>query len=156
MTVISGLLLIKPKFAKVFKYETSVITLSLLHPLQLIPVQNWTFEPKINPVIKIGRSIGNDVILYSAVVSRHHLEIKYTESRWELINIGSNGIYIDGKRVAKAEAKDGMIVSLASSGPKIKIKFHESDPMEGLDLDNNGTPSNPNKDETEKETRISS
>ena len=142
---------------KYFKDETSVITLSLLHPLQLIPVQNWTFKPELNPVIKIGRSIGNDVILYSAVVSRHHLEIKCTNSGWELVNIGSNGTYIDGKRIAKAEAKDGMIVSLASSGPKIKIQFNkcdESDSLPAVDSNKNNGPSPVNKNSVEKETRI--
>ena len=103
------------------KDGTSVITLTLLHPLQSIPVQNWTFQPK--SVIRIGRSTDNEVILYSAVVSRRHVEIRPNGSDWEVVNLGANGTYIDGKRVNKTLAADGMIIRLASSGPKIQIRL---------------------------------
>jgi pSer/pThr/pTyr-binding forkhead associated (FHA) protein len=99
----------------------SLITLILLHPLKAIPVQNWTFEPE--SIIRIGRSMDNDVVLYSAVVSRRHLEIKPVESQWELVNVGANGTYVNGKRVNKAPVVDGMIIRLASSGPQIKIQI---------------------------------
>lgn len=99
-----------------------MITLTLLHPLQSVPVQHWTFEPET--VIRIGRSTDNEVILYSAVVSRHHVEIRRNTSEWEVINLGANGTYIDGKRITKAVAVDGMIIRLASSGPKIQIHIN--------------------------------
>jgi pSer/pThr/pTyr-binding forkhead associated (FHA) protein len=99
----------------------SVITLILLHPLQSVPVQNWTFETET--AIRIGRSTDNDVILYSAVVSRHHVEIRWDESAWKVVNIGANGTYIDGKRVEEMPVVDGMIIRLASSGPKIQIRL---------------------------------
>lgn len=102
-----------------------MITLTLLHPLKSVPVQNWTFEPK--PVIRIGRSIDNDVILYSAVVSRHHLEIRFIGSDWVLVNLGSNGTFVGGKRVNKARVEDGMIIRLANSGPKIRIRIDETE-----------------------------
>ena len=99
-----------------------MITLTLLHPLQSIPIQSWTFRDE--PSIKIGRATNNEVVLYSAVVSRHHVEIKKSkENEWEVVNIGSNGTYIDGKRVEQTKAIDGMIFRLASSGPKILIKI---------------------------------
>ncbi len=99
-----------------------MITLTLLHPLQSVAVQSWTFRDE--PSIKIGRATDNEVVLYSAVVSRHHVEIKKSgEEAWEVVNIGSNGTYIDGKRVEQAKAIDGMIFRLATSGPKILIKI---------------------------------
>jgi pSer/pThr/pTyr-binding forkhead associated (FHA) protein len=102
-----------------------VITLTLLHPLQAVAVQSWTFNDE--PSIKIGRATNNEVVLYSAVVSRHHVEIKKSASaEWEVINLGSNGTYIDGKPIEKAKAVDGMIVRLAKSGPQILLKI-ESD-----------------------------
>ncbi|MEL6471326.1 MAG: FHA domain-containing protein, partial [Cyanobacteria bacterium J06623_4] len=55
----------------------NVITLSLLHPIDKTPVQSWSFEAE--PVVRIGRSVNNDVVLYSAVVSRHHVELRRTE-----------------------------------------------------------------------------
>ena len=99
-----------------------MITLTLLHPLQPVPIQSWTFRDE--PSIKIGRATNNEVVLYSAVVSRHHVEIRKSgEHEWEVVNVGSNGTYIDGKRVEQTKAVDGMIFRLASSGPKISIKI---------------------------------
>jgi pSer/pThr/pTyr-binding forkhead associated (FHA) protein len=107
-----------------------VITLTLLHPLQAVPVQSWTFDP--NSVIRIGRSTDNEVILYSAVVSRHHVEIRRRNSQWEIVNLGANGTYLDGKRINKAPVIDGMIVRLASSGPQIQIRLDSSEEDDGL------------------------
>jgi pSer/pThr/pTyr-binding forkhead associated (FHA) protein len=99
----------------------SLITLVLLHPLKAVPVQNWTFEPETT--IRVGRSMDNDVVLYSAVVSRRHLEVRPVGSQWEIVNIGANGTYVNGKKVDKLPVVDGMIVRLASSGPQIKIQI---------------------------------
>lgn len=99
-----------------------VITLTLLHPLQDTPVQNWTFEKE--PVIRIGRSTDNNVILYSAVVSRHHVELRRgDDGQWELWNVGTNGTYVDGKRITQVSVVDGTVIRLARSGPKIKISI---------------------------------
>ena len=96
-----------------------MITLTLLHPIQETPVQNWTFENE--PVIRIGRSTDNNVILYSAVVSRHHVELRRGEKNWELLNLGTNGTYMDGKRITQAIVVDEVVIRLARSGPKIQI-----------------------------------
>ncbi len=98
-----------------------MITLTLLHPLQSVPVQSWTFEPESD--IKIGRSTDNDVILYSAVVSRHHVEIRRHDSGWEVVSLGANGTYVDGRRITQVAVVDGIIIRLASSGPKIQIRM---------------------------------
>ena len=109
-----------------------MITLTLLHPLQLVAVQSWEFSDE--PSIKIGRATDNEVVLYSAVVSRHHVEIRKSgEEEWEVVNIGSNGTYIDGKRVEQTKALDGMIVRLAKSGPKILIEIKSNDSQEQSD-----------------------
>jgi pSer/pThr/pTyr-binding forkhead associated (FHA) protein len=104
--------------------KNSVITLTLLHPSKSIPLQHWTFEEET--VIRIGRGMDNDVVLYSAVVSRRHLEIRKTDSKWELENLGANGTFFDGKPVQKKTIIDGMIIRLASSGPQIQINIKES------------------------------
>ena len=100
-----------------------MITLSLLHPLNKEPVQHWTFEEE--SVIRIGRSTENDVVLYSAVVSRHHVELRRTKFGWEIVNLGTNGTYLDGKRVSQVPARDGIIIRLARSGPNIQINIGE-------------------------------
>ncbi|MGF1481658.1 MAG: FHA domain-containing protein [Cyanophyceae cyanobacterium] len=96
-----------------------MITLILLHPLKAIPVQHWSFNP--DAVIRVGRSANNHVVLYSAVVSRQHLEIKYNGSAWEIASMGANGTFVNGERITQMTAVDGMIIRLASSGPQIKI-----------------------------------
>lgn len=100
-----------------------MITLTLLHPSKTEPVQNWTFDQA--STIRIGRSIDNEVVLYSAVVSRHHLEIRREGQEWEVVSLGTNGTYVNGKLIKTARAVDGMIVHLAATGPKIQIRFPE-------------------------------
>lgn len=97
----------------------SVITLTLLHPMQSIPVQSWNFEHET--VVRIGRSTDNHVILYSAVVSRHHVEIREVETGWEIVNLGANGTYLEGRRITKVPVEDGVIIRLARSGPNVQI-----------------------------------
>jgi eukaryotic-like serine/threonine-protein kinase len=98
-----------------------VITLSLLHPIKQIPVQVWTFENE--STIRIGRSTDNQVILYSAVVSRHHVELRRVGNSWEIVNLGTNGTYLDGKRITQVPATDGAVIRLARSGPNIQIRL---------------------------------
>ena len=100
-----------------------MITLSLLHPLNKTPIQNWSFEEQ--DVIRIGRSTDNDVVLYSAVVSRHHLEIHKGVAGWAIQSIGTNGTYLDGKRIKNVTAKDGLVVRLARSGPNLQITIDQ-------------------------------
>jgi pSer/pThr/pTyr-binding forkhead associated (FHA) protein len=111
---------------------TNVITLSLLHPLNKNPIQHWTFQQE--SVIRIGRSTDNDVILYSAVVSRHHVEIHRTDKGWEVKSLGTNGTYLDGKRIIHAPVANGIVIRLARSGPNIQIQTTEEkqDPLKAL------------------------
>jgi eukaryotic-like serine/threonine-protein kinase len=99
-----------------------VITLTLLHPLKPIPVQTWTFQDD-ESVIRVGRSTDNNVILYSAVVSRYHVELRRTGPKWEVVNLGTNGTYIDGKRITQVPIVDGAIIRLARSGPNLQIRM---------------------------------
>lgn len=98
-----------------------VITLTLLHPLQSTPVQSWTFEQ--DSVVRIGRAADNQVVLYSAVVSRHHVEVQAADSGWRVVNLGTNGTYVSGKRVEEYNVEDGMVIRLARSGPMIQIRM---------------------------------
>jgi pSer/pThr/pTyr-binding forkhead associated (FHA) protein len=100
--------------------KTSVITLTLLHPIQSVPVQSWCFESEA--VVRIGRSNDNDVIIYSAVVSRHHVELWNHPYGWEIINFGANGTYVDDRPIAQVSVADGMTIRLGNSGPKIRIR----------------------------------
>ncbi|NJL48837.1 MAG: FHA domain-containing protein [Leptolyngbyaceae cyanobacterium SM2_5_2] len=109
-----------------------MITLSLLHPLHKTPVQSWSFDQE--PLICIGRSSDNDVILYSAVVSRHHVEIRRHDEGWIIKSLGTNGTYLNGKRITEIAVEDGIIIRLARSGPNLQIHMTEEkrDPLKEL------------------------
>ena len=96
----------------------SAIVLSLLNS---IPVQSWTFMPE--EIVRIGRATDNQVVLFSAVVSRHHAELRWFEDRgWQLNNISPSGTYIGGEAVKAMVVVDGMVIRFATSGPKLQIK----------------------------------
>lgn len=102
----------------------NVITLTLLHPLQSIPVRSWTFTQ--DDVIRIGRSLKNHVVLYSAVVSRYHVEIRHQDHTWVVVNLGINGTYIDGQPITEVPLVDGQLIHLAMSGPRILLNIQPS------------------------------
>ena len=99
-----------------------MITLLLLHPQHSTPVQSWTFENEL--VIRVGRATDNNVVLYSAVVSRHHAELQLTNRGWEIISLGANGTFLGDRRISEAvPVIDGLVFRLAQSGPKIQIRL---------------------------------
>lgn len=98
-----------------------MITLILLHPLQSTPVQSWTFEDE--SVIRLGRAAENQVVLYSAVVSRHHVKLQAVGGNWEIVNLGANGTYLNDRPISQVPVVDGIIIRLAQSGPQIQIRL---------------------------------
>ncbi|MDJ1173946.1 FHA domain-containing protein [Roseofilum capinflatum] len=97
-----------------------MITLTLLHPLKDTPIQHWEFQQE--SVVRIGRSTDNHVVLYSAVVSRHHVELRLGEGAWDVVNLGTNGTYLEGQRIEQMPITGEVVIRLARSGPKIQIK----------------------------------
>lgn len=105
-----------------------MVTLSLLHPKQNIPLQQWHFEDE--SVIRIGRSPENDVVLSESLVSRHHLELRCiisnNRSLWQMINQGTNGTFLDGILVSQSLVTDGSLIQLARGGPILKFQTKTS------------------------------
>jgi pSer/pThr/pTyr-binding forkhead associated (FHA) protein len=102
----------------------TVIIVSLLHPTKSVPTQSWTFTTEA--MVSIGRATNNSVVLYSAVVSRHHVELRRRGTSWQVVNMSSNGTYgSDGQPISKSVATDGMVFRLATSGPRIQLNLSE-------------------------------
>lgn len=99
-----------------------MITIILLHPQNSTAIQSWTFKDE--SVIRIGRATDNDVVLLSAVVSRHHAELRQTKKHWEIMNLGANGTYLNDEFLTETvPLVDGGILRLAISGPKLQVRF---------------------------------
>jgi pSer/pThr/pTyr-binding forkhead associated (FHA) protein len=102
-----------------------VIILHLLHPIDSTPVQTWQFDQEV--LISIGRSSSNDVVLLSSVVSRHHVDLHKQSMGWQIMSRGANGTYLNGEAIDKVQALDGMIIRLASTGPKMQIRIDQNE-----------------------------
>ena len=137
--------------SKIELYTANVITLTLLHPLDSTVIQSWTFAD--HSLIRIGRATDNEVVLYSAVVSRRYLELRAVSENWEIVNLGSNGTYLDGKRVSQVPVGDGVIIRLAHSGPQLQIRLGISLEQGTKTTSQNQHPTMPVKDSS-KETVI--
>lgn len=98
-----------------------MIALALLHPRQVEPVHCWTFDQV--SLIRIGRSPDNDVILYSAVISRYHLELHHQAGEWWAINRGKNGTYLNDVPIKYSRLTDKTTLCLAQSGPRLRISL---------------------------------
>ena len=129
-----------------------MITLTLLHPSQATPLQHWQFGNDQSTIL-IGRALDNHVVLYSAVVSRRHLEIRLNDRNdWELENLGANGTFLNGKPIEKTALVDGMVVRLATSGPQIQIRLIDEDEQPKLILKSLEAPLVGNQTQPEKDT----
>jgi pSer/pThr/pTyr-binding forkhead associated (FHA) protein len=94
----------------------------VLNLLNSIPVQSWKFAAQ--DIIRIGRATDNNAVLFSAVVSRYHAELRWSESSgWQIVNMSANGTYLDGEPIKTLAVIDGMTIRLATSGPKIQISL---------------------------------
>jgi serine/threonine protein kinase, bacterial len=103
-----------------------VITLTLLHSQLRTPQRHWSFTAK--PVIRVGRSPDNDIVMADILVSRHHLEILYQinldkGNRWCLKSRGVNGTFLDGKLVANGVLTHGSVIQLGPTGPILKVEI---------------------------------
>lgn len=118
-----------------------MITIVLLHPIKKTPIRTWTFDSE--PLVRIGRSRSNDVVISSAIVSRHHVELWRLANQWEVVSFGANGTFIGGDRVHQVPVVDGTIVQLGNSGPKLCLQL-DSHPKPSRDLPSAGY-SNPSE-----------
>lgn len=105
--------------------EEEVRLLQLMQTKNMFPrlqcaVSGNTFSYLINkPVTKLGRvKDGNDVALDNQTVSRHHAEIRFTGSAFEVVNKSTSyqqGVIVNGQFFQKATLKSGDIIGLGEA-----------------------------------------
>jgi pSer/pThr/pTyr-binding forkhead associated (FHA) protein len=67
-----------------------------------------TFRLSPGSVKTIGRSVGADLILDAALVSRIHCRLQANDETLEVVDLEStNGVYVNGERVANAHMIPG-------------------------------------------------
>lgn len=72
------------------------------------------------PVVSLGRSADNDVVLPSEGVSRHHARLQAGDWGWSVMDLGGiNGTYLDGERL-----RANKLTPLAN-GSRIKVGPYE-------------------------------
>jgi serine/threonine protein kinase, bacterial len=102
-----------------------VVTLTLLEPQQKNPLQEWSFNSE--PLIRIGRSADNHIVIADDLVSRYHLELRRVDTggqkiAWHLVNKGINGTFVNGILTTQAQIPDTCLLQLANGGPLLKFQ----------------------------------
>jgi serine/threonine-protein kinase len=103
-----------------------MVTLTLLHPETLQPLQKWNFTDR--SLVRIGRLPDNDVILEDFLqVSRNHLELRQMSDRqWRLYSQGVNGTFVNGVLVSEIGLQDNYLIQLAKDGPLLKFELNKT------------------------------
>jgi pSer/pThr/pTyr-binding forkhead associated (FHA) protein len=69
---------------------------------------SWTFRVRPGGVKTVGRAQRADFIVDAALVSRLHCRLEATNESLEVIDLSStNGTYVNGKRVDRAQLATG-------------------------------------------------
>src|SRR5581483_11639814 len=71
---------------------------------------------KLDRCLRVGQSSKNDVVLRDSAISRRHCIIDVEEERVTVRDLSStNGTWVNGMRVQKAELKSGFTLALGSA-----------------------------------------
>ncbi len=90
--------------------------------------------------ITLGRAADNDVVFHPQDVraSAHHAALFVQGNRFILEDLHStNGVYVNGLKVTRAEVRSGDIIEFGRKGPRVRIDIvpaaepHESSPGQG-------------------------
>lgn len=79
------------------------------------PLEGQTFRLDLE-ITTIGSQTGNSIVIPDPAVSRKHVGIRRDSSGYELADLGStNGVYINGQRMAKRLLAGGDIIRIGAS-----------------------------------------
>jgi len=75
-------------------------------------------------LVRIGRAVDNDLVIDDEVVSAHHLELRPSDTGWQLVDLGStNGTFVGGRPIETAPVASAMTVRLGASGPLVRLSL---------------------------------
>ena len=109
--------------------RAAMVVLTLLHPKTQEPLKTWRFEHRER--LRIGRSVENDVVLSTPIVSRFHAELRPIADsaaggqggEWQLINHSVNGTYVNGVAIAQTRLNRPTIIEFAQGGPVLRFEL---------------------------------
>lgn len=70
--------------------------------------------------VTVGRATDSSVVFPSDLkaISRHHAEIRREGNRFKLIDLSTNGTFVQGKQIDEVYLKDGDVITFSKDGPK--------------------------------------
>jgi pSer/pThr/pTyr-binding forkhead associated (FHA) protein len=104
------------------------ISIHLLDSATGHAIQTWKFEGQ--PLIRIGRSEDNHVVIPDPSVSRLHAELRYMAGSWNLVNSGKNGILLSGKRASQVQLCEHTTFRLGPTGPLLRFDGRQTTSVE--------------------------
>jgi len=85
-----------------------------------LPGKPQATYPINRPCTRIGRSIGNDIVLASPTVSSAHAILMLSGTRLAIEDLGSsNGTFVGRARIQRADLEDGSVVSIGDHTLKL-------------------------------------
>lgn len=81
------------------------------------PGQEWVLD---KPVMVVGRTDDNDIVINHRSISRHHARLTEENGRYTIIDLqSSNGVRINGEEYGKVELRKGDLVDLGH----VRLRF---------------------------------
>lgn len=80
------------------------------------------------PVISIGRH-ASSLVCFPAdftIVSRNHAEILREGNRFKLVDLSSNGSFVNGKKARETYLKSGDVLTFAENGPTVSFLLQKT------------------------------
>ena len=92
-------------------------TVQLIHIEGPLKGQIQEFE---QTPVTIGRATDSSVVFPPVLkaISRHHAEIRREGNRFKLIDLSTNGTFVQGRQIDEVYLKDGDVITFSEDGPK--------------------------------------
>ncbi len=88
-------------------------------------------QPLDKPIITIGRSLENQLVIDHPSVSRNHAQLRALNGHFVLFDLSSSaGTFINGQRISQAALYPGDVISIA----EIALIYGQDNPPPRLDL----------------------